>query len=72
MEVPDIMKERRSHILALEEDKFIVGFHQQVQKAREKAWHDMHIKKNTLKKGDIVLLYHSKMTKFLENLKHIG
>ena len=30
------------HLVGLEEDHFIVGFHQQVQKAREKAWHDRH------------------------------
>jgi len=33
----DIMKERMLQILALKEDNFIVGFHKQVQKAREKA-----------------------------------
>lgn len=37
MEDYDIMKERMAQLLALEEDKFIVGFHQQVQKASEKA-----------------------------------
>jgi hypothetical protein len=26
----------------LEEDKFIVGFHQQVQKEQEKAYHERH------------------------------
>lgn len=33
----DIMKERMSQLLGLEEDKFIAGFHRQVQKEREKA-----------------------------------
>ena len=32
-----IMEERMAQLLALEEDIFRVGFHQQVQKAREKA-----------------------------------
>ena len=43
----DIMEERMAQLLALEEDRFIAGFHQQVQKVREKAWHDRHIKKMT-------------------------
>ena len=34
---PNIMEERMSQLIALEEDIFIAGFHQQVQKAREKA-----------------------------------
>lgn len=36
--------ERMSQLLALDEDRFIVGFQQKVQKARDKAWHDRHIK----------------------------
>ena len=45
MDDPDTMKERLEKILELEEDRFIAGFQQQVQKSREKAWHDRHIKK---------------------------
>ena len=40
----DMMNERLAQLLALEEDRFIAGFHQKVQKVREKAWHDRHIK----------------------------
>ena len=32
----DTMNERLAQVLTLEEDRFIAGFHQQVQKAREK------------------------------------
>ena len=39
------VEERLSQLIQLEEDRFVAGFHQQVQKAREKAWHDRHIKK---------------------------
>ena len=45
MDDPAILKERLAKILELEEDSFVAGFQQQVQKAREKAWHDRHIKK---------------------------
>ena len=58
------MEERLAQLLALEEDRFIAGFHQKVQKAREKAWHDRHIKSKTLQIGDLVLLYDSKFIKF--------
>jgi len=51
--------------MELKEDRFLVGFHQQVQKECKKTWHDHHIKFRTFKVNDIVLLYDSKLTKFL-------
>ena len=65
----DMVHERLAQLLALEEDRFITGFHQKVQKAREKAWHDRHIKSKTLQIGDLVLLYDSKFLKFPGNFK---
>jgi hypothetical protein len=53
-------------LVELEEDRFIAGFHQQVQKEQEKEYHDKHIKKKTFKKGDLVLLYESKF------ITHLG
>jgi hypothetical protein len=58
--IPDTIEERLSQLLILEEDRFVAGFHQQVQKAREKAWHDRHIKKKKFQTGDLVLLYDNK------------
>jgi len=55
------IEERLSKLLILEEDRFVVGFHHQVQKACEKSWHDMHIKNKNLQMGDIVLLYDSNL-----------
>ena len=60
----DTVEARLAQLLALEEDRFIAGFHQKVQKAREKAWHDRHIKNKTFQTGDLVLLYDSKFIKF--------
>lgn len=37
MENNNIMEERLEHLLMLEEEPFLVGFYQQVQKAQEKA-----------------------------------
>ena len=58
------VEERLAQLLTLEEERFIARFHQTVQKAREKAWHDRHIKNKTFQIGDLVLLYDSKFLKF--------
>jgi hypothetical protein len=58
-----IVRERLSQLVELEEEKFIAGFHQQVQKEREKSYHDRYIKNNTFKQGDLVLVYGSKFIK---------
>ena len=60
----DTVHERLAQLLALEEDRFIAGFHQKVQKAREKDWHDRHIKSNIFQTRDLVLLYDRKFVKF--------
>lgn len=39
----DIMEEILEQLLMLEEDRFLIGFHNQVQKAREKVWNDPHL-----------------------------
>jgi hypothetical protein len=56
----DMIQERLHQLLAMEEDRILAGFHQQVQKVRDKAWHDQHIKKKTFTEGDLVFLYDSK------------
>lgn len=60
----DSMEERLAQILELEEDCVLPGFHEQVQKAWEKAWHDHHIKKRTFKNEYLVLIYDCKFTNF--------
>jgi hypothetical protein len=57
------VQERLAQLNELEEDRFVAGFHQQVQKEREKAYHEMHIKKKAFKQGDLVLVYDSKFMK---------
>ena len=56
-------------MVELEEDRFIAGFHQQIQKEREKAYHDRHIKKKIFRQGDLVLLYDSKFIKHPRKLR---
>jgi hypothetical protein len=53
----------------MEEDWILAGFHQEVQKERDKAWHDKHIKKKTFKEGDLVFMYENKSLKHLGNLR---
>lgn len=60
----DTMEERLAQIVKLEEDRFLAGFHQQLQKDCEKAWHDRYIKQCTFKNEYLVLLYDSMFTKF--------
>jgi hypothetical protein len=50
------VQERLAQLVELEEDIFITGFHQQVQKEREKAYHDRHIKKKSFRQRDMVLV----------------
>lgn len=40
----EALEERLTQLMELEEDQFLPGFHQQVQKERKKEWHDHHIK----------------------------
>jgi hypothetical protein len=63
MDDTSVVQERLAQLVKLEEDRFIAGFHQQVQKEREKAYHDRRIRKKAFKKGDIVLVYENKFTK---------
>ena len=58
------LEERLTQLAKLEEDRFLAGFHQQVQKKRKKAWHNRHIKLQTFKVNALVLLYGSKFDKF--------
>jgi hypothetical protein len=60
----ETIEERLVHLVELEEDRFIAGFIQQVQKNREKAWHDRHIKSKVIKEGDLVLMYDNKFVWF--------
>ena len=61
----DTVNERLLELVGLEDDCFIAGFHQQVQKESQKAWHDKHIKRKAFKEGDLVILYDNKFAKFL-------
>jgi hypothetical protein len=49
MDDPSVVQERFAQLVEFQENRFIARFHQQVQKEREKAYHDRHIKKKAFK-----------------------
>ena len=53
----------------MEEDHFIVGFNQNVEKQRQKGWNDRHITIKQFKVGGLILMYDSKFLKHLGKLK---
>ena len=57
-----------AQLIQLEQDHFIAGFHQHIEKDRQKAWHDRHIKNKQFQQGYLVLLYDSKFMKHLGKL----
>ena len=60
------LEEWVAQLIQLDEDCFIAGFYQHVEKDRQKAWHDRHIKNKQFQRVDFVLLYDIKF------LKHPG
>ena len=57
------LEERLDQLVQLEEDWFIEGFHQRVEKDRQKAWHDRHIKNKQFQQGHLALVYDIKFMK---------
>jgi hypothetical protein len=53
-------QERLAQLMELEEDIIMEGFHQEVHKEKDKAWHAKYIKKKKFKEGDLVLIGESK------------
>jgi hypothetical protein len=51
--------QRIVNLQELEEARILAYFHQTVEKARQKSWHDRHIKSGRFTQGDKVLLYDS-------------
>jgi hypothetical protein len=51
--------------MEMQEDMILAIFHQEVQKERDKYWHDRHIMSKSFKEGDIVFLYDIKFFQHL-------
>ena len=65
----DAVKQTLSQLVQMEEERFVARFHQTVEKQRQKAWHDHHIRVKPFKVGGLVLLYGNKFFKHLGKLK---
>ena len=68
----DAMEDILLQLIHLEEESFVAGFHQNLEKKRKKVWHDRHIKSKHFEVKVLVLMYDSKFLKHLGKLKHIG
>ena len=65
----DVVEEILIQLIQLEEEHFIAGFHQNVEKKRQKVWHDRHIKNKNFEVGGLVGMYDSNFFKHPGNLK---
>jgi hypothetical protein len=63
MSKDESVAQRLMELQELEETGFLANFHQSVEKARQKAWHDKHIKNKVFVQRDKVLLYDSRYQK---------
>ena len=57
------------HLVHLEEDIFVAGYHYNVDKAWHKSWHDLHIKNKQSWVGDLVLINDINFLKHLGNIR---
>ena len=64
-----VVEERLVQLIQMEEEHFIFGFHQNVEKQRQKSWHERHITTKQFKVGGLILMYDSKFLKHLSKLK---
>jgi hypothetical protein len=53
----EFVVQRISYLQELEQARFLEDFHQTVEKAKHKSWHDRNIKSKRFVKGDKVFLY---------------
>jgi hypothetical protein len=61
--------QRLTELQELEEARFLADFHQSVENARQKSWHDRHIKTKVFTQGDKVLLYYIQYQKHPGNMR---
>ena len=47
----NVVQKILENLMDLEEDRVIIGFHQNVQKAQKKSWHDRRTKEKSFSQG---------------------
>ena len=65
----DAMEDILLQPIHFEEECFVAGLYQNVEKQRKKVWHDRHIKNKNFSIGGIGLMYDSKIFKYSRNLQ---
>ena len=65
----DALEDMLLQLVRLEEERFVAGFHQNVEKKRLKVWHDRHIKNKQFQVGSSVLMYDRNFFKHRVKLK---
>ena len=65
----DAIDERLMQLIQMEEERFIVGFHQNMEKQWKRVWHNRHIRTKQFRVGRLVLMYDNKFLKHPSKLK---
>ena len=61
LDIGEAKHKRLFQLQKLEEDRIIALQHQEAQKQKQKAWHDINIKSKNISVSDLILLYDSKI-----------
>jgi hypothetical protein len=72
MKDDESITKRVVELMELEESRFLLYFHQTMEKARQKDWNDRHINNKNFAQGDQVMLYDSKYQNHPGNYRCIG
>ena len=65
----DVVEEILSQLVLQEEERFVAGFHHNVEKQRQKSWHDRHIKRKHFKVGGLFFMQDIKFFKHPRKLR---
>ena len=64
----DVVEDILLQLIHLEEERFVVGFHWNVQKERKNVWHGRHIKSKHFEVGALILMYDNEFFKHPRNM----
>ena len=65
----DVVEDILLQLVHLEEEHFVLRFHNNIKKQRKKVWHDRHIKSKHFEFRGLVLMYENNFFKHLGKMK---
>ena len=65
----DVVEEILIQLIHLEKERFVAGFHQNIEKQRKNVWHDRHTKRKHFEFRGLVLMYENNFFKHLGKMK---